>query len=432
VESVEFLVVGAGVSGLSFACWMREAAAARGARPPELLVLEAEAEPGGYCRTVRRDGFVWDYSGHFFHFRRPEIEAWLRERMPGADVRTVVKRSFIRYRGRDVDFPFQKNIHQLDRDDFIDCLVSLYFRDQGSAGGPRSFKEMLEQRFGSGICERFLVPYNEKLYACDLDALDPDAMGRFFPHADIADILRNMKRADNASYNASFTYPREGAFEYVRALLHDLPAGAVACGEPLVGLDLAEQVATTPSRRIRYRRLVSSVPLPHLCQLAGLEHDAAAFTWNKVAVWNLGFDRKGDPAAHWIYFPDRALSFYRVGFYDNIHGGDRMSLYVEVGAPAAAELDLEALRARVLADLARERIVEAHQLVAWHSVVLDPAYVHITRRSLAETARVRGILEAAGVYSVGRYGGWTYCSIEDNMIETRELAARFAPLSRGA
>ena len=428
MESVEYLVAGAGVSGLSFANWLRAAAAERGARPPELLVLEAEAEPGGYCRTVTQAGFVWDYSGHFFHFRRPEIEAWLRARMPGADVRTVEKRSFIRYRGLDVDFPFQKNIHQLGKDDFIDCLVSLYFRGEGRAGGPRSFKEMLEERFGAGICDRFLVPYNEKLYACDLDALDPDAMGRFFPHADVADIVRNMKRADNASYNATFTYPREGAFEYVRALLHDLPGETLSCGEPLVALDLAAQVATTPTRRIRYRRLVSSLPLPRLCALAGLPHDQAAFTWNQVAVFNLGFDRKGRTDAHWIYFPDRALSFYRIGFYDNIHGGDRMSLYVEIGAPAGAALDLGPLRERVLGELRREGVVDDHQLVAWHSVVLDPAYVHITRRSLEETARVRGVLEAAGVYSVGRYGAWTYCSIEDNMIETRELAERFAPL----
>jgi protoporphyrinogen oxidase len=244
----------------------------------------------------------------------------------------------------------------------------------------------------------------------------------------MADIVRNMKRPDNASYNATFTYPREGAFEYVRALLRDLPGAALSCGEPLVQLDLAAQVATTPRRRVRYRRLVSSVPLPRLCQLAGLAHDDGAFSWNQVAVFNLGFDRKGARDVHWIYFPDRALSFYRVGFYDNIHGGDRMSLYVEIGAPAGAALDIESLRQRVLADLARERITDGHRLVAWHSVLLDPAYVHITARSLAETARVRAILEAAGVYSVGRYGAWTYCSIEDNMIETRELAARFAPL----
>jgi len=428
MESVDFLVVGAGVSGLSFANWLAGEAAARG-RAPELLVLEAEAEPGGYCRTVARSGFVWDYSGHFFHFRHADIEAWLRRRMPSADLRTVAKRSFIRYRGRDIDFPFQKNIHQLDKEDFIDCLYGLVFAAAGQgAGGPRSFKEMLARRLGPGICERFLFPYNEKLYACDLDELDPDAMGRFFPHADLADIVRNMKRPEDVSYNATFTYPRQGAFEYVRALLADLPAGALSCGEPLISLDLAAQVATTASRQIRYRRLVSSAPLPRLCRLAGLVHDAGAFRWNRVLVFNLGFDRKGPSGVHWIYFPDRALSFYRVGFYDNIHDGDRMSLYVEIGAAAGVELDIDRLRERVLAELSAERIVDGHRLIDWHSVTLDPAYVHITSRSLAETARLRATLEAAGVYSVGRYGGWTYCSIEDNLLETRALAARFAPL----
>ena len=58
---------------------------------------------------------------------------------------------------------------------------------------------------------------------------------------------------------------------------------------------------------------------------------------------------------------------------------------------------------------------------------LDPAYVHITRASLAETARLREALAARGVHSVGRYGGWTYCSIEDNLLETRALAAALAP-----
>jgi protoporphyrinogen oxidase len=99
-----------------------------------------------------------------------------------------------------------------------------------------------------------------------------------------------------------------------------------------------------------------------------------------------------------------------------------MSLYVEIGAPSDAVLDADALRARVLDDLRRERIVTDHQLVAHHFVVLDPAYVHITRASLAETARLRAELAAHGVHSVGRYGGWTYCSIEDNLIETRALA----------
>jgi protoporphyrinogen oxidase len=421
MESVEHLVVGAGISGLSFASAIGAEAAARGRARPEVLVLESDTEPGGYCKTIVKEGFVWDYSGHFFHFKHPEIEAWLRARMPEGAVKTVDKKSFVRFGGLDVDFPFQKNIHQLPRRDFIECLHDLYFRD-ADARPPANFADMLFRRFGRGIAERFLIPYNEKLYACDLSSLDVDAMGRFFPHADVADIIRNMKAADNASYNASFTYPRGGAIQYVRALLSDLPEGAVAYGEALVGIDLAARVAKTTKRTIRYGKLVSSAPLDRLARMTGVGFDASAFTYNRVLVFNLGFDAKGPRGVHWMYFPDKSLSFYRVGFYDNIWDDARMSLYVEIGCPKEGPVDVEAMRSRVLADLAREKIVVGQTLVAEHHVLMDPAYVHVTKGSLAEVSRLKPILAAGGVYPVGRYGGWTYCSIEDNIVETRALA----------
>lgn len=436
MEHHTYLVIGAGISGLSFANALREEAAARGCPAPDLAVVESDLEAGGYCKTIRQDGFVWDYSGHFFHFKHPEIERWLIERMaPGEEVRSVDKRTYIRFKGHDVDFPFQKNIHQLPREDFIECLVDLYFRGDPSGGDgaaapgapPGSFAEMLYARYGRGIAERFLIPYNEKLYATDLGALDRDAMGRFFPQADIDDILRNMRRPDNRSYNSRFTYPRGGAIQYVNALLRDLPPSLLHFGERLLAVDLVRKVATTNRREIGFERLISSAPFPALARMCGLEFDESAFSWNQVLCFNLGFDAKGPEHVHWMYFPDRALRFYRVGFYDNILGDERMSLYVEIGGGKSDRFDVEAERARVLADLSREGIVSDQRLVSWHHVVMNPAYVHITQQSMAEHARLRATLQAAGVYPVGRYGGWTYCSIEDNIVETRALARVFGP-----
>jgi protoporphyrinogen oxidase len=418
-DEVDVLVIGAGVSGLGFANWWRERH-----RDARVLVCEAEAEPGGYCRTVEKAGFVWDYSGHFFHFKDPSIEQWLRARMPGEDIRTVERIAKIRYAGRDIDFPFQTHIHQLPIDEFLECLVALFFRPQGDKP-PHNFGEMLYRRLGAGITDKFLRPYNEKLYATSLDSLDVDAMGRFFPHADVSDIIANMKPGHRKhGYNATFTYPAGGAIRYIHALMRDLPAGTVACGEPVTSIALDTRIATTPRRTIAFDRIVSSAPLPALAYMCKLEHDAAVFTSNQVLVFNLGFDRKGMRGIHWMYFPDPKTVFYRVGWYDNILDGDRMSLYVEIGAADGATFEVDALRERVLADLKREGIVTDHVLVAEHHVALDPAYVHITRGSLAETTRLRDLLASKGVHSVGRYGGWTYCSIEDNLIETRELAAR--------
>ena len=417
MQEVTHLVVGGGVTGLAFAAFSKD---------KDYLLLEADSSLGGYCKTVRKDGFVWDYSGHFFHFKHPDIEAWLRERMCGQEVRTVAKRSFIAYGGLHIDFPFQKNIHQLAKDEFIDCLHDLYVARALTASRPEtSFRDMLYARFGKGIAERFLIPYNEKLYACDLATLDKSAMGRFFPHADLTDVIRNMRTPDNTSYNTTFTYPEGGAMEYVHALASEVDRTKVALDEPLVALDLCKRIAETGKRRIRYERLVSTMPLPRLLAMTGLEHDAGAFAWNKVLVFNLGFDKKGPSEPHWVYFPDRERVFYRVGFYDNIFHADRMSLYVEIGLARDAVIDTDAMLARVLEGLRLEGIVTDQRVVATHSVVMDPAYVHITGRSLEEHARVGRALRAHGVYSIGRYGGWTFCSIEDNLVEARELAQDF-------
>lgn len=430
MDSVRTLVVGAGITGLATAAALEE----RG--DSDYLVVEGDDAIGGYCKTVKKEGFVWDYSGHFFHFKHPEIEQWLRARMPGQRILDVEKKSFIDYAGRRIDFPFQKNIHQLPQQEFVDCLYDLYFARApkellGDHAPPPpsnrdgSFESMLYARFGRSIAEKFLIPYNEKLYACDLGSLDEHAMGRFFPHADLTDIVRNMKVANNATYNAHFTYPEGGAIEYVNAIASAVRPGGIALSEPVLGIDVENRVARTAKRDIRFERLVSSAPFPRLLAMTGIAHDPSAYSWNKVLVFNLGFDRKGERDVHWVYFPDREVSFYRIGFYDNIFDTDRLSLYVEVGFAKDAVVDVDAVRARVLADLAKVGVTRGHQLVAEHSVVMNPAYVHITRRSIEEHARLAQDLRARGIHSAGRYGGWTYCSIEDNIVEARALAASF-------
>jgi protoporphyrinogen oxidase len=420
MESVRTLIVGAGMSGLATAAFLRDS---------DYLVLERDAEIGGYCKTVKQDGFVWDYSGHFFHFKTPEIASYLHDRMPDQRVHTIERRSFIHYGEQLIDFPFQKNIHQLPKDELIECLYDLYFaRTPGAAPLPENnFEEMLYARFGRGIAEKFLIPYNEKLYACKLSSLDRNAMGRFFPHADLADIIRNMRTPDNGSYNATFSYPEGGAVEYVKALATEVKSGQIALSEELVSLDLASKVATTSKRKIRYDRVVSSAPFHRLLRAANKLDDPSVWSWNKVLVFNLGFHKKGPERVHWIYYPDRSLCFYRVGFYDNIFGTDRMSLYVEIGYPADGEVDIDAMRARTLVDLRTAGVVQDHQLVSHHAVVLDPAYVHITERSIREHARLRAELAHRDVHTLGRYGGWTYCSIEDNVIEARALTASLDP-----
>ena len=160
------LIIGAGISGLSYAA----------ATGNDYQIIEAEDQIGGYCKTIYKDGFVWDYSGHFFHFQHPELRDYVMQRISPDEMLTVQKHTQILYKNRHVDFPFQMNIHQLEQEEFIDCLYDLFAIPEGASSN--TFKQMLYAKFGRSIAEKFLIPYNSKLYATDLDRLDVDAMGR--------------------------------------------------------------------------------------------------------------------------------------------------------------------------------------------------------------------------------------------------------------
>ena len=405
------LIIGAGVSGISYANFTNN----------DFLIIEKEKEAGGYCRTIKRNGFVWDYSGHFFHFQNPEIEKYVCKNIDPDLLLRVEKHTQIYYKGKYIDFPFQKNIHQLDKEEFIDCLYDLFTPHNGVVS---SFKEMVYANLGKSIAEKFLVPYNEKLYECDLDSLYTNAMGRFFPKANKEDIIMNFKSHDNSSYNSHFTYPKTGAIEYVNSLLHNIDNDKVYFNEELISIDTEKKIAKTNRREIHYDRIISTIPLPNLLTKCGINYPDNVFSCNKVLVFNLGFDSKGNDCLNsWIYVPEKDYIFYRFGYYDNIMNSDRMSLYVEIGFPENFVLEKEGLYLeRILNDLRKMGVVTTQKLLDYEVVLMKPAYAHISKNSIESVKYFKEELSKKDIYTIGRYGSWTYCSIEDNILEAKSLA----------
>ena len=409
------VIVGAGVSGLAYAGFSKN----------ECLLLEKDAEIGGYCKTIKWGDFVWDYSGHFFHFRDTFLEDYICRNMVHDDIRYCEKHTQIFYRQKYIDFPFQKNIHQLDQDEFIDCLYDLFTT---TGNDYFTFKQMLYAKFGQSIAEKFLIPYNEKLYACDLNRLDVDAMGRFFPYADKEEIIRNFKKTNNNSYNSHFTYPRGGAIEYVKSLASYIGKSNICLNECVKSIDVTEKTIKTDKRELKYDNLISTMPFPLLMQCCSMEYDTDIYSWNKVLVFNLGFDKKGkDVFNNWIYVPSKDFCFYRVGYYDNIFATKNMSLYVELCFGKNTDvIDVEYYKEKVLDDLKKAGIITDHKLIASHFVIMDPAYVHITKESIRDVEEKKKVLARNNIYSIGRYGSWTYCSIEDNILEAKALMERLS------
>lgn len=414
MRKIDTLIIGGGVTGLSVASFL--------GKDYDYLVLEGSNELGGYCKTKIQNGFVWDYSGHFFHFQNPDIKDYMFENID-CEVVEVEKITDIDYNRTIVDFPFQWNIHQLPKGEFIECLYDMYNANENV--DKTSFKSFVRTSLGAATSDKFLIPYNEKLYATDLDNLDGDAMGRFFPKSiDFKQLLENITNPNNSdSYNASFVYPVKGSYEFIKSLLKRVNGDKIQLNARVVSIDTQLKTVTLESGEIiEFNNLVSTTSFKNILKMQGTEEGLENLSSNKVAVFNLGFDGPTDIKTHWRYFPGDEV-FYRVGFYNNILGQDRMSLYVEIGAKTDDTLDKDTLLTHVLADLSKVGIIKGQKLTDHQFIVMDPAYVHITKESNAMYGKWSNQYNPMGIYSIGRYGAWTYCSIEDNILQGKEVAS---------
>ena len=194
----------------------------------------------------------------------------------------------------------------------------------------------------------------------------------------------------------------------------------------MIKIDIHNKIAYTNQREIRYDNLISTMPFPKLLELCDISYIKEYFTWNKVLVFNLGFNKKGsDTESSWVYIPDKDICFYRLGYYDNILDTSKMSLYIEIGFPKNFIIeDEQKYLHRVLEDLKKIGVVKDEELIDYHSMVMDPAYVHINQKGIQTVEKYKKQLDQDNIYSIGRYGSWTYCSIEDNIIEARSLAEK--------
>ena len=99
------------------------------------------------------------------------------------------------------------------------------------------------------------------------------------------------------------------------------------------------------------------------------------------------------------------------------------NLYVELGFDKNADIDPDKWLASVLHDLKEVGcITDDMRLVDYQSLIMDPAYVHITEQSQKDVKEKKALLAKYDIYSIGRYGSWTYCSIEDNIKEAKGLS----------
>lgn len=424
------LIVGAGLAGLSTGFHLRGR---------DYLVVEQEGEIGGVCRTAEVAGFTIDRTGHYLHLKSDYVRGLLDDLLPGQLV-SHSRRAAISLQGRLLPYPFQRSFHLLSPEVAEECRRGLEAaRAHPPADPPRSFADWIAASFGEGIGRHFMVPYNRKLWRCELGELTCEWVGPYVPPATLNGANghgANGPGARPVGYNATFCYPREGGIACLpRALAKEVSPLWLRSG--LLDVDLPRRIATlTDGTRLCFTHLISTIPLPGLLRrLHGLpralKEGAGQLRHISVLNVNLGVRRAGITDQHWIYFPDPALPFHRVGIPTNISPAlappGMTTLSVELAHRPDEPLEEATAVAAVRQGLVRCGLLgEADEVVVTHVARIPCAYVLYDRARAEWLPRLLEALRARGVLSIGRYGAWGYASMEDAILDGRAAAEQLA------
>ncbi len=424
-------ILGAGLTGLSAAYHLRDG----------YEIFEQESEVGGLCRTMEREGFLFDYTGHLLHLRHDYTKHLIRTLLPNR-YQQHERKAVIYTQKRYLNYPFQANISSLPPKIIKECIIgfveTLNKEDCSASQAANSFHDWVLHTFGSGIAKYFMFPYNQKLWRIPLDQLSADWVSWSIPKPTLDEFLNGALGIKNRAfgYNPTFLYPKSGGTEqlpntllsYLRPehLHHRKKASAIDTETRLVRFN----DGTTCS----YDRLVSTLPLPSLIQMLQplpQEIKQAGESLRYISVYdvNIGVKRPNISDVHWIYFPEPEYLFYRVGFPMNFSSAvvpvGCSSMYVEVAVLPDEYIPEQILLEKIYDGLERSRILQnTTDILTVDIVRIECAYViHDLHRSLA-LLTILPYLDQQQIYSIGRYGAWEYDSMEGAILAGKQIAER--------
>lgn len=430
------VIIGGGLTGLSTGLHL-------GNRLPWQL-FERDSRPGGHARTESTNGFFFDKTGHWLHLRDPGIKSLVGELFPGdspdRELVPVSRKARIWSHGALLRYPFQANLHGLPPSVVTECLLG-FMQSQlarSASGGKdeqvRDFEDFCLKRFGPGIARHFMIPYNAKLWGVHPREITAAWCTRFVPIPSLEDVVRGAVGdvPPELGYNAHFLYPRHGGIEsLVRAILGRLPREQLHTGAALDELHLGRREVSIGGERLSYRAVVATLPLPELCRrIVDLPPELAewASRLRCTPVRYLNVATRVPPRAdyHWLYVPEERYPFYRVGVYTNAVPAMAPpgcgSLYVELSERGPPPKVSDILPRIAEALVAAGVLGHADDILFAELREIEYAYVVFDHSYYDALARLMPFLESHGIYPRGRYGSWTYNSMEDCLMLGRDIA----------
>lgn len=426
------IILGAGLAGLSVAWHLQR-------QGKDCQVFEKEPEVGGLCRSKNINGFTFDYDGHLLHFKY-HYTFNLIKNLLGDNLARHQRNAWVYSYDTYIRYPFQANLYGLPLAIIKECLLGYI---QASKDNHRKKKENLNflkwinQTFGKGIVKHFMIPYNTKFWTVSPRELTCEWLDGFIPVPSLDQVIEGTIEESKRQfgYNALFWYPKRGGINQLPLAL----AGSIKnihtnCKILEINLERKE-IKITSGNKEKFDYLISTIPLPEMPNLIkGLPREVASsfrrLRWNSIFNLNLGIERRNESRRHWIYFPQKEFSFFRVGFPHNFSSylvpSKKSSLYVEVAYSKDKPINKNNIVLRIKEDLKKAGLLTQTDPICLEDIndikygypIYDTNY-HKAREKILK------FLTQNNIYPCGRYASWRYMSMEDTLLDGKRVANAF-------
>lgn len=441
------LIIGAGLTGLSTAFHLEKMEGI------DYSVYEKEKRVGGLCRSQYVTGrrfegeFTFDVLGHLLHLKE-EYTKGLVKRLLEGNLKPHIRNSWIYSKGAYTRYPFQANTYGLEPKVVKECVLGFVDAKYSSLHSPRapseeSFNDWILRNFGKGIAKHFMIPYNQKIWTvhpreltCRWLMVNP----KYVPSPTIQEVVIGAlgEQRKGFGYNVYFRYPRRGGIQRLPDAFAEKIKN-LKLDTSLSKLNIRKKEAYFNGGKFKenFQFLVSTVPLKELVLEIiedipqGIKDAARKLKHNSVLNLNIGIKRKNIDRGDWVYFPEEKYLFYRVGFpkkfSDQMCPPGTSSVYVEIACkPGEITPQIKKkLIARAKKDLIKAGILRTErEILVEHPERIAYAYVIYDRNRDRNLKIIQDYLKEKDIYSVGRYGGWKYSTMEEAILEGKEVAEK--------
>ena len=305
-------ILGGGLSGLTLARLLYD-------RGEKVIILEAEPQIGGLCRSRTDRGFTFDTGGSHIIFSKDEEVLSFMRRMIEKNEQRNNRNTKIFYKGRYVKYPFENGLYELPAEDRFFCIngfiKTLIAVEKGEVHPPENFRDWIYYTFGPGIAECYMLPYNEKIWKYPAEKMSLHWVDGRIPRPPVEDIIKSGIGIETEGYThqAVFSYPLDGGIMQLVTAIAEPVLPFIRTGFRVTSLRKDSQKWRISNGRetITADRVVCTIPVQHLLpcldKVPGKVTKAShALVYNSLICVNIGI-RGPLPAISWMYIPDKAL-----------------------------------------------------------------------------------------------------------------------------